>query len=423
MWDYEEEIGRIKDEKLRPTVTYIQNGVERTLTLDGWNRWKVEDTIYARKREYSPYYLRGTIKKDISWIHFKNFNFKFQADEYRNVSLDSEGWRNVSYGIMPECKILCSEDTVCILENCRFFGDEDLRRGECLSLIGGSFQVVHTYLGCFDSIYTRAVDFDLVAGNFTGGMKVTCRGGNVSIHDCDTITSLEVDSAKKLTLENNFRLKNFCMDDVSELVIGSEQVPTTVTVYNMVFPDGKKASSICLSKLVLRNCELNFLGSRLYDDFDGKVKIDCPVIEGTNYTLNASNMVINGVDYGKNNILTEKSFLFHQDGIQERILLTQIFGFMENCLMIAIEKECKHCMQEDTLQKAKLECELTMLQGLLEEAQYYQWDELRKKELEEKVIGVEREIEKLNKQLEQRHNNIHNKLMKSKPEKYLRRGK
>ncbi len=407
MWDYEEEIGRIKDEKLRPTVTYIQNGVERTLTLDGWNRWKVEDTIYAKKREYSPYYLRGTIKKDISWIHFKNFNFKFQADEYRNVSLDSEGWRNVSYGIMPECKILCPEDTVCILENCRFFGDEDLRRGECLSLIGGSFQVVHTYLGCFDSIYTRAVDFDLVAGNFTGGMKVTCRGGNVSIHDCDTITSLEVDSAKKLTLENNFRLKNFCMDGVSELVIGSEQVPTTRII-------SENSSSICSDNLVLNNCKL---------DFEGKLDIHYSVIDGKTYTLTGSELSVNGISYGKNAVLEDCP----QSRTEAQKLLTTKLADRVEYLEIMIKKRAgisqNSPLSQARQQKSNLEFELAINRMMLEANRRFQHDEFRERALKEESLELVEKINSLNELIYKRYDAIDSSLLSSKPEKYLRRGK
>ena len=97
----------------QPTITYIKNGIEKTIIINRFNQKKVLEQIYEKKYNLVGYYfIDYKIKDDIEFIHFKNFYFH------------------------EVTKIEIPNDTLCILEDCVFQNKVNCHKS--LKLIGGS---------------------------------------------------------------------------------------------------------------------------------------------------------------------------------------------------------------------------------------------------------------------------------------------
>lgn len=78
---------------LTPTITYIKNGIEKTIAVTKWNKRKIKKEIYKLTYQFDliNYQIYGdmyTIKDDIEFIHFKNLSFhKAQKIKKTQVNL------------------------------------------------------------------------------------------------------------------------------------------------------------------------------------------------------------------------------------------------------------------------------------------------------------------------------------------------
>ena len=89
----------------KPTLTYIENNQEKTVTLNFFNHKKMFEKIFKIKQSYKDIYSY-TPYYDIELIHIKNYTFKNSLRIKRN------------YNYLTNLKA-----PIIILENCIFEGD------------------------------------------------------------------------------------------------------------------------------------------------------------------------------------------------------------------------------------------------------------------------------------------------------------
>lgn len=127
--------------KNKPTITYIKDNIETSVTLDFLNQGRILNellTITTEHEYISTYGISNLssyqdtifiIKDDVEFIHFKNFAFGSYIKG-----------------------IKCSEDALCILENCRFI--QNNAYSNTLTFFGGTFELINPTFIKIDELVT-----------------------------------------------------------------------------------------------------------------------------------------------------------------------------------------------------------------------------------------------------------------------------
>lgn len=317
--------------KQKPIITYIKNGVEKTVTLTIWNQRKILNEIYEIYNEMgeNAYFFN----KDIEFVHFKNFIF--------NEIFKIEG----------------SEDTLCIFENCIF---ENSRNYARLRIEGCDFELINpdlnvgslsSYYDSLNLIYTK--DKEKRIREVEIGSCIVIPEGTTNIKDYNNIANLTIYS-ENISLKEKFDVQRLRLSGAN-ISIGHRKKPTNIVV-KMTSP-----SIDAYEKLSLTNCFIE-----THADF---IRIDAPQIEIENVTLTAKNYIeINGVRY-KAKKGEEKITITDKD-INRQNLICILKGYknqLESHIQNQIQQYLDNCYQEQKKHISQLKSELEQQQSILNE--------------------------------------------------------
>lgn len=247
--------------KQQPTITYIKNGKENTITLTRWNQRRVlKDVVEMSYRDRMNTQIVYNINADVELIHCKDVRFP-------------EVW-----------KIESSKETICILENCTF--ERNYGYMNSLKVEGGSFEFINPNLINIEEIntsYTNVQDLSIIPlEKKIKEIKV----GIYSFNPCgdlyikDNANTEKIDAyANKISLNGNCSLMD-CDLKGKQIKIGNKQEPTTMKAN--AFEPKIKATEI----LELTNCIIDC--SR--EDF-GEIYIAAPILKVENATLKAGELI------------------------------------------------------------------------------------------------------------------------------------
>lgn len=271
--------------KQQPTITYIKNGEENTITLTRWNQRRVlKDVIEMDYRDHLKTQIIYSINADVELIHFKDVRFP-------------EVW-----------KIESSKETICILENCTF--ERNYGYMNILSVEGGIFGFINPNLINIEEIntsYTNIQDLSII----TLEKKIKeIKVGIYSFNQCgalnikDNTNTERIDAyAKKISLNGNFSLID-CNLKGKQIKIGNKQEPTTMKTN--IFEPKIKATEI----LELTNCTIDCAREGF-----GEIYLTAPILKVENATLKAGELIeINKNRYNKKSdeseiVITEKELI------------------------------------------------------------------------------------------------------------------
>lgn len=270
--------------KSKATITYIIGNKEETIIPHFYNRKKVfsTDDMFTKDLRYSVY----NINPDIQLIHFKNFTFL-------------------------DCKrIECSENTLCILEDCTFWRKESPVQN--LFFKGGTFELIRPNFVGFEevdaSLYWYTQEFHVVypmdeQGECCKRIGLNLKnefGKKVAIMDQKHLRDIKI-ATKEIHIDGVVDTDDFCLKG-DNIFVGNEKESTMVTF-------GSYISEIDASeKLSLKNCILE--GK---DDF--WVTLTASKMEIENSTLKAKRGILINEDmyYQKNEenkvVVTDKDLV------------------------------------------------------------------------------------------------------------------
>ena len=209
----------------KPTLTYIENNQEKTVTLNFFNHQKMFEKIFKIKQSYKDIYSY-TPYCDIELIHIKNYTFKNSLRIGRN-------YHYVSY----------SKGPIIILENCIFESD-------LLDIEGNNVEIINPIFLKNSEIEIRnskVVDITLNEDSKNIDLKID-RCKEVTINASSCLKNLETWEGKKLTIKNlTTPLDNSsCIFYPKELIIEDSKLKNTTIK--------------CDDKMTLRNSELKDIG-------------------------------------------------------------------------------------------------------------------------------------------------------------------
>lgn len=278
--------------KQKPTITYIKNNEEKTITLNLFTIPKQLMELYLITFDFYDGKIYK-IKDDIQFIHFKNFSFQ-------NIS-----------------EIRCAYDTICILEDCTFSKKSYLRRS--LYLDGGSFEVIDPILINIEGIdaktffpqqinviYTKKIQNKDKKIKISSGSTIGYSSETTMLRDENNINKISVLS-DNIVLENNFQLGSLELEG-KNVTIGNNDEQTTI-INSSNFPHVYPKLGIEASEsLQLINCVIE-------SDYHNGIMIESPRIEVKNVTLKSqnANILINENEFKKQDneelVVTDKDIL------------------------------------------------------------------------------------------------------------------
>lgn len=254
----------------QPTITYIKNGVEKTVTINMFNKKRILKEIYEASHIYGRWddWIHYKIKADIDFIHFKNFPFQ----QVRIIE--------------------CPEDTICILENCVFQNQKSYE----LKIRGGNFEFINPTLKEIGEISSRLQDVKDLSIIIT--TKPNNQKQKVQLNVNSTIRTISIKDNQNLNNLNVYSLKalingNLKLDELNlaayHIAIGNKEEKTSIIV------DQLRTSIIADKKMELKNCTIA-ANSKMFETF----YIEADNLEVEQVALKArKKVVINNCIYHK----------------------------------------------------------------------------------------------------------------------------
>lgn len=346
------------NKKTKPTITYVKNNEEKTLTLNIWTELTKLSEIFLKNQ--SGMYV---IREEIDLVHFKNWDFELNYDH-------------------PTTTIECPKNTVCILEHCNFLGEMQKGYHE-LRIKGGSFQLIHPNLDKISKLKTCTTDFSLTLANRDQAMsptlKVSCEEGNIHIRDCKQIAQLGIFNVENVFLENEFELFDFSILEADKLTIGTDEIPTIIKLEQFNAP-------IATRELILNNCTI---------DTSHKLEIYSPNITGSKYLISSEQLSINQNQYYEPTTQGRTPFILTDKSLQE---------LQEKNRIISLLKARKNQLETSIYKKTE---------------QYLEPQNRQIKAQEQIIKEAEAQIEELGQQRLITQNQIIKSLSRKKPKEFL----
>lgn len=167
--------------KIKPTITYIKNGKEKTIVIKRINKNHIKKSIY---KIYGGLLL---VDEEISLIHFKNIIFK--VDE-----------------------IICRKSTqICIFENCTF-----------KQYTSNTFKFGN---GSFECINPNFIDIHQINARYLNDFVLTLSDKNISEQ-----TELSIDIfANNINLQGDFFLETLILEG-KNIVLGNDNYQTNINL-------------------------------------------------------------------------------------------------------------------------------------------------------------------------------------------------
>lgn len=358
----------------KPTITYIKNGVEKTIIINRFNQKKILEEIYERKYNLVGYYwIDYKIKNDIELIHFKNYSF-------HEVN-----------------KIEIPEETICILENCIFQNKVNCHK--ILKLIGGSFELIDPVLINIKEINEKPANrIEDLSINITKNYNYTdyilktkiYNNAIINIKDNNLLEDI-TNYSQKVTLNGNFDLCNFELLAYKEIIIGNKKEKTNIKVKD--FRPLIKSNE----KVNLRNCHID-----INNDGIGNFEIDTPSLEVEQISLTATDeIVINNYVYNKKE--TEDKVVVTDSKLASTNLISILKGYRN-----LLEQQIK--IQKEEYLKEKFSKEKKDIKNQKEKIS----------ELEQKLIEEQEYLNKLESKLETKKKNKGKAITKSLTKKQIK---
>lgn len=289
--------------KIKPTITYIKNGVEKTVKLNIFNELKIFSYPYSIIPDPSIYY---EIKKDIEFIHIKNM-------EFNNISV-----------------LKIPEDSICILEDCTF-KSESLK----LTFENGTIELINPKFIGVEKIeltsltkdlnikYTKEINqeqklkinadrFLSIAGEPTRTIDITDQS------NIENITT----SSRDVSLKNKFKLTELTLWG-SNISLGNFKEGRSLIITEEFSPYIKAHKNLNLKDLVLIN------------NGKGEMNIISPQINVENVKLTSKKSIqINENNYHKK---TDDGYVVVTD---EDFARTNLINTLKT-IQVALQKQIK----------------------------------------------------------------------------------